>query len=916
MTLHALNDNWEMSSSADAETWHPCELPATVLGVLAARGVIADPFLGTNLRELPGYGPPAQNFSNHAMPEDSPFAVPWRFRRTFRVPADAGPYVRLRFDGINYRAKVWLNGERLGEELVGAYRVFELDVTERVVRDGDNELLVELAAPAPCDLAITWVDWNPSPPDKNMGIWRDVWLVDTGPVALRAPFVTSRIAADGDRAWLAIAGDLLNLSDEPQRAVVHAQFPELPGRAVRQVFELAPREERAFELCADDHDALVVEEPRLWWPRFMGEPELYGLKLDVTVGGEVSDTDGFAFGIREVTSKLTERGHARFEVNGKPLLVRGAGWAPDLLLRRDPARDFAQLQYVKDMNLNCVRFEGMLERAEVLEWCDREGILVIAGWCCCDCWEKWDAWSERNYLISAESLRSQIRRVRRHPSMLTWWYGSDFPPPARVERAYLDVLAEERWPNAWQSSAANKPTALTGSSGLKMEGPYEYVPPGYWLEDTARGGAFGFATEISPGAAIPPVESIRAMVGDEHLWPIDDVWSFHAGGQEFHTVMRFVDALVARYGAVAGVEELAMWSQVVTYEGQRAMFEAYTRNKYGATGVIQWMLNNSWPSMIWHLFDWYLRPGGGYFGTQKACEPLHVMYSYDDRTVVVTNQWSRAFHGLAVRVRALDVHADGVVQPAIVPELIVRDVSVEPDGKAVVLTLPPPEHAVRIIDLRLTDGGGREMSRNLYAIPKEPDVVDYEHASWLHAPTAQHADLSALRRLPVTSLAAVAERAPSACDDEPRDGVRVSLTNNSDHLAFFVELRLVDATGADVLPILWSDNYVGLFPKDVVSVRATSPQGRALPPDVHLELRGVNVQPMKVPIAQDLAAGRPEGRQVDGVPDIRPDGLPELPLDDGDGPAAMIGRDEAERRVTSIVAEALLGSPWVRGRRC
>ena len=195
------------------------------------------------------------------MPDDSPFAVPWRFRRTFRVPADAGRYLRLRFDGINYRAKVWLNGEPLGEELVGAYRVFELDVTDRVVRDGDNDLVVELTAPTPCDLAITWVDWNPSPPDKNMGIWRDVWLVDTGPVALRAPFVTSCIFADGDRARLAIKGDLVNLTDEPQLAVVHAQIGELPRRVVRHVFELAPREERAFKLSADEHDALVVEQP-------------------------------------------------------------------------------------------------------------------------------------------------------------------------------------------------------------------------------------------------------------------------------------------------------------------------------------------------------------------------------------------------------------------------------------------------------------------------------------------------------------------------------------------------------------------------------------------------------------------------------------------------------------------------------
>jgi exo-1,4-beta-D-glucosaminidase len=895
--MKALNSGWELASTADGEwrAWRPCELPATVLGALAAAGAVPDPFVGTNLRELPGQGPAAQNFSNHPMPEESPFAVPWRFRTRFRVAADAGRYLRLRFDGVNYRATVWLNGEQVGGELVGAYRVFELDVTELVIRDGDNLLEVELTAPTPCDLAITWVDWNPSPPDKNMGIWRDVWLVDTGPVALRAPFVTTRLAES--RARLTVQGDLVNLSDAPQTAIVHAQIAELPGRTLRQVVELAPREERAFAIETD------IESPRLWWPRFMGEPALYGIEIDVTVGGVVSDRDGFLFGIREVTSALTENGHARYEVNGKPLLVRGAGWAPDLLLRRDPARDLAQLEYVKALNLNAIRFEGMLERADVLEWCDREGILVIAGWCCCDCWEKWDKWSEANYPIAAESLRSQLRRVRRHPSMLAWWYGSDFPPPARVERAYLEVIAEERWPNPVQSSAANKPTELTGASGLKMEGPYEYVPPGYWLEDTVRGGAFGFATEISPGAAIPPRESIEKMVGAEHLWPIDAVWSFHAGGQEFHNVMRFVDALGARYGEARDVDDLAQWSQVMTYDGQRAMFEAYTRNKYRATGVIQWMLNNSWPSMIWHLFDWYLRPGGGFFGTQKACEPLHVMYSYDDRTVVVTNQWARAFRSLSVRVRVVDVDDDGVVVPPIVPEQIVRNVAVAADDKTVVLTLPPPEHAVRFVDLRLSDANGREVSRNLYWLPRVPDVVDYEKASWLHAPTATHADVSALRRLPVTALAVRASRADDVCAD-------VVLTNVSDRLAFFVELRLVDATGADVLPVLWNDNYVSLLPGDVVSVRATAPSGRALPPDLRLEARGINVPPLRVPITQDAAAEPREGRQAGGVP--------EMPLDDGPGPAAAIGHEQSARMVQSVIAECGIhvAGPWGPALRC
>ena len=67
------------------------------------------------------------------------------------------------------------------------------------------------------------------------------------------------------------------------------------------------------------------------------------------------------------------------------------------------------------------------------------------------------------------------------------------------------------------------------------------------------------------------------------------------------------------------------------------------------------MLNNAWPSMIWHLYDYYLRPGGGYYGTKKACEPLHVQYSYDDRSVAVVNDRRRPFTGLKVKARVLDL---------------------------------------------------------------------------------------------------------------------------------------------------------------------------------------------------------------------------------------------------------------------
>ncbi len=110
------------------------------------------------------------------------------------------------------------------------------------------------------------------------------------------------------------------------------------------------------------------------------------------------------------------------------------------------------------------------------------------------------------------SLRDQIRRLRNRPSVFRWLNGSDGPPPPDVERNYIAVLEECDWPNPYQSSATEKLTPVRGETDLKMRGPYHYVAPSYWLLDKTRGGAHGFATEVGPGPAVPPPESLRRML--------------------------------------------------------------------------------------------------------------------------------------------------------------------------------------------------------------------------------------------------------------------------------------------------------------------------------------------------------------------------------------------------------------------
>ena len=415
------------------------------------------------------------------------------------------------------------------------------------------------------------------------------------------------------------------------------------------------------------------------------------------------------------------------------------------------------------MGLNTVRLEGKLETEEFFEMADRQGILVMAGWCCCDFWEHWGSWKDEDFEIAKSSLRDQIYRLRSHPSMVMWLNGSDNPPPPDVEEMYLKIESDLRWPNPIVSSATAKPTTLTGGSGVKMSGPYEYVAPSYWAADPhlhteekscnagGCGGAYGFNTETSMGPAVPPIESVRRMVPKDHLWtvdgPLDQYWNFHAGGGSFKTIQVFTDALNARYGKAASAEDFTYKSQLMTYEGVRAMYEAYSRNKYTSTGVIQWMLNNAWPSMIWHLYDYYLRPGGGYFGAKKAMQTLDPVYGYDDHSVwLVSSQYVDA-KGLKLAARVFNL--DGT-------QKFSKDTALDAaaDSTAKVFELPQIEglSPAYFLDLRITDGSGKLVGSNFYWLSTKPETLDWAKSNWYTTPTASYADYTSLAQLPKVKL--------------------------------------------------------------------------------------------------------------------------------------------------------------------
>ena len=797
--------------------WYPATVPTTVVAALVARKVYSDPFPGMSLRSLPGMQYPigAESFSRIQMPPESPFACSWWYRTEFFLAAEhRDKTVWLAFDGINFRANVWLNGQRIADEgqVAGTYRNYEFNISSLVSPEKVNVLAVEVFPPQPTDLQHNWVDVNPSPPDKNMGIWKPVNIKVTGPVAVRNVAVVSHLELPSMKAaHLTISAELKNATANTITGILKGEIETIK---FEQAVELKGNIAKRVTFNSTDFQQLNLSNPRVWWPAKLGKQNLYHVKLEFITNQQVSDLQNVQFGIREVSSELTAEGHRLFKINGKNILIRGAMWWPEMLLRSSPQRQEWELRYALDMNLNLLRMDGKFEDEHFLEMCDRYGMLLMPGWCCCDHWELWKDWDEEDYSIASASLTDQIRLFRNHPSMLTWLLADDIPPPPDVEKIYISILKENDWPNPYQSHSGPKKRTLIEPAGYE-HGPYIWVPPSYWLTDLKKGGAFGFNTETSPTAAIPPVESLRKMFPSDSDWPINDSWIFHGGANVIKTknIKLFTEALNSRLGQAQNLEDYALKAQLMAYEAQRAMFEAYGQNKYLSTGVVHECLSNAWPSLIWNLYDYYLCPGGAYFGTKKACEPLHVQYAYHDRSIFVVNSLYEDFPDMKVTARVFDLNLnEKFSKEALIT--ITSDTSIKvfgiPEIKGISTTC--------FVLLRLENPKGEIASSNFYWLSTKMDSLDWDKSEWYFTPTKSFADLTGLKNIKHASVNLTSKSEQSANGE---DITHLKIVNPSNNLAFFLRLRISQGSGGEeVLPVLWQDNYFSLMPGEIREITA------------------------------------------------------------------------------------------------
>jgi exo-1,4-beta-D-glucosaminidase len=814
-----LNSNWLLRSSADVASygaalstesfvpngWYKASVPSSVLGTLVADGVYKDVFKGRNLDTIP----------------DSLFQNPWWYRTVFHLPkkSAAANHAILKFLGVNYRADIWLNGHLIADSdsVVGGFRQFEFDVTRFAVFGGTNVLAVKVYRPGPGAVTLGFVDWNPRPPDHDMGLWRPVEVQLSGDVSIDNPFVATRVdTATLKKAELTVSAEVMNLSP---RGVSGTLRGNIGNVSFSQHMTLLPNERRTVVFSPASNTQLVFMNPKLWWTHDFGKPNLYSLHLEFTADGVVSDYIDLKFGIRQIDDYINPQGFRGFKLNGRKILIRGGGWADQMFLEQNRNKLRDQIDYAVNMHLNALRLEGFWgENDDLYKLCDENGILIMVGWSALWEWKPYfgkdvDEFgglkSASDMELAAESFKDEIIWLRNHPSIFVWVYGSDKLPRPELETKYQSILAHYDSTRPFLGSAAEHVSTLTGPTAVKMRGPYDYVPPNYWFADTSYGGAFGFNTETGPGPQVPMLGSLKKMLSPDSLWPINSQWNYHCSRGEFGNLRRYNAAITGRLGEPNSIEDYERKAQYTSYETMRAMFEAFGALKFKSTGVIQWMYNTAWPKMWWQLYDYYLNPTGAFYGAQEACRPLHAVYDCADHKVYIVNSTLQAAKGLKLKVQVFNLGLKKIYEV---------DSAVDAPSNTSVVAIDVPGLSslseTYFADLRLYDNGSL-IDDNFYALSRKPDLLDWKNSTWYVTPDTSYADLTGLASLPEVKLAGKSQfvRKKASYD------VDVTLHNPTDHLAFMVYLSVRKGPVGDaVLPVFWKSNYITLLPGETRTI--------------------------------------------------------------------------------------------------
>ena len=757
----------------DAE-WVVATVPGTVLTSYYNAGAIPDPNFGENQLYL----------------SDSYFYSDFWYRTEFDAPDVAeGEIAWLNFDGVNWKAEIFLNGERLGR-IDGGFMRGRFDVTGKLMPKRKNALAVlieknatpgstkqktfetpgrnggALGADNPTYHASIGWDWIPTIRGRNTGIWGNVSLTKTGTVTLDAPFVSAAMALpDTSTAEVSVAVDVVNHRATAVAGTLRLRFGSVE---VAQEVSVAGGSTTTVKVDSSQHAELRLKDPELWWPTGYGEPHLYDVELRFEAAGKTLDRKSLKFGIRQM-SYSEEGGKLRLYINGRRFICRGGNWGFGESMLRYRAREYdAAVRYHREMNFTMIRnWVGQIGDEAFYEACDRHGVMVWQ-----DFWlaNPWDGPVPDDDAMFMANARDLLLRIRNHASIGLYCGRNEGYPPKMLEKGLRKALGELHPGIQYIPSSADD--VVSG------HGPYHALPTAdyFRIADSKLHSEIGMPN-------IPPMESVRLMMPESAMWPQGLEWGLHdfclngaQGGRSFRSIID------ESYGGADSAEEWVSLAQFVNYEGYRAMFES--QSKYRA-GLLLWMSHPCWPSFVWQTYDYYFEPTAAYFGCRKASEPLHIQWNRDTEMIEVVNYSGGDRRGLSAGVEILNMDGVRVGMKAMTLDS-------KEDSVVTAMRMEYPKGLTPVHFLRLTlMQGETTVSANEYM----RSVVE--------------GDYRAIRQL--------AKARVRAATNARREGdvwrLTTELLNESAWPALMTRMKAVRAVSGDrILPAIYSDNYVTLMP--------------------------------------------------------------------------------------------------------
>jgi hypothetical protein len=797
---NALNNANEISSlTYPAKGWLPASVPGTVLANYLADGLIPDPNFGANQKLI------SESFFQHDF---------WYRREFIAPPRVPHQHWFLNFDGINWKAEIYLNGKQIGR-MDGAFCRGKFDVTDKLVPKKSNVLAVLIhpcANPGPTNVksikhsshnggilgkdsptflaSVGW-NWMPSIRGRNIGIWDHVFLEQMGSVMLEDPFVHSTVAKDLHHAALTVQVTLRNLESVPVEGSLKGTLGAI---CFTQKIRLAANETKTLTFDPPSCPQLSLTDPPLWWPNGYGDQPLQQLKLTVsTESGPITQKE-VTFGIRELSYDTSDK-ILKILCNGQRIQLNGGNWGMDETMLRYGAADYdTAVRLHKEMHMTMIRnWVGEVGKEEFFDACDKYGLLVWN-----DFWlaNPADGDDPDDHAMFMTNVKDRILRIRNHPSLALYCGRNEGLPPKDLDE---------------QMAAAT--TALDGArlyipdsaDGLVSgRGPYEPKTDVWYFQN--RGKTLHSELGI---VCVPTADTIRLMMPEKDLWPISDMWYLH----DFHQsrCRDYTRRIDQSYGPSDNLDQFCEKAQMENWENAKAMMEAW-RSKSGS-GVLIWMSHPAWPSLICQLYDYYLNPTASYFGVKKANEPLHILWDASSGLVKVANNTGKNLENL---------HAEAWIYNMDGTEASHQESTVNSgaDGIATdcfVLDFPPTLSPVHFIKLLLSEKKGNVVSENFYwhSTARSPAVDANQKDKHKNESFENYLALNDMKPISLNGSF-------SAKEIEGKTTLTITLENPTSQIALMAAVKVVlgDGSSKRMLPIYYDDNYVTLLPREKREVHA------------------------------------------------------------------------------------------------